>query len=219
MIISLDGQSGTGKSTLAKIVAEKLGFNYLNSGMLYRALTYYFITNNVLPDNYKLINSLLENMVIEVSFKNGQQYVKINKNDLSPFISCREVQQNVSFYSQILEIRKKITDFQRKFAISNNIVVEGRDVGTNVFHNADYKFFIVCDIIVRAKRRLADLQKMGQSISFDEVLNSLKKRDYLDMTRKYSPLKKADNAIVIDTSNSTINESVNLILSYINNRS
>ena len=215
MIIALDGQSGTGKSTLSKLVAKKLGFKYLNTGMIYRAITYYFVKNNILPNDINEITNALSNINIHIKFDNDNQMVYIDNQDITPYVSSQEVQRNVTLYSQIFSIREKITEIQRVFAQNNNIVVEGRDIGTHVFPNADYKFFVTCNIEIRAKRRLDDLVKSGQNITLDEVVNSLKNRDYIDTTREFSPLKRADDAIDIDTSNSTIDESVNEIIGYI----
>ncbi len=215
MIIALDGQSGTGKSTLSKLVAKKLGFKYLNTGMIYRAITYYFVKNNILPNDINEITNALSNINIYIKFDNDNQMVYVDNQDITPYVSSQEVQRNVSLYSQIFSIREKITEIQRVFAQNNNIVVEGRDIGTHVFPNADYKFFVTCNIEIRAKRRLDDLVKSGQNITLDEVVNSLKNRDYIDTTREFSPLKRADDAIDIDTSNSTIDESVNEIIGYI----
>ena len=215
MIIALDGQSGTGKSTLSKLVAKKLGFKYLNTGMIYRAVTYYFVKNNILPNDINEITNALSNINIYIKFDNDNQMVYVDNQDITPYVSSQEVQRNVSLYSQIFIIREKITEIQRVFAQNNNIVVEGRDIGTHVFPNADYKFFVTCNIEIRAKRRLDDLVKSGQNITLDEVVNSLKNRDYIDTTREFSPLTRADDAIDIDTSNSTIDESVNEIIEYI----
>lgn len=215
MIITLDGMSGTGKSTLAKIVASKLNYNYLNTGMIYRAITYYLYSHNVLPEDIDKVEKTLDSLKINIDFKNENQFVYINDDDVSPYVFCKEVQKNVSLYSQIYKLREKVTGIQREFARSNNVVVEGRDIGTYVFPDADCKFFIICDINVRAERRLKDLLAGGQNITLAEVIESLKNRDYIDSTREYSPLKRADDAITIDTSHSTIEESVNEMLKYI----
>lgn len=215
MIITLDGQSGTGKSTLALNVAKRLGFKCLNTGMIYRALSYYLYINNVMPDMIEQISNILKDINIKITFKGQNQFVRINKLDCTPFVSNKEVQETVSLYSQILELREKVTYIQRSFAMQNDVVVEGRDIGTHVFPNADYKFFVTCDIMVRAKRRLTDLKNAGQDINLQQVIESLKTRDMLDSTRLFSPLKRADDAIDIDTSNSTIKQTVDQILSYI----
>lgn len=216
MIITLDGQSGTGKSTLALQIAERLGFKCLNTGMIYRSLSYYFYINNITPEDLDKISKELNKINIRISFKGQQQFVKINKIDCTPHVSAKEVQETVSLYSQILEIREKVTAIQRDFAMQNNVVVEGRDIGTHVFPNADYKFFVTCDINIRAKRRLDDLLKSGQKITLEQVIQSLKTRDMLDSTRLFSPLKKAEDAIDIDTSNSSIDQTVEKIISYVN---
>lgn len=215
MIIALDGQSGTGKSTLALEIAKILDFKCLNTGMIYRAITYYLYSQGILPDNIEQIQKELDKMIIDIQFNDEKQEVIINDVDCSPFVSSVIVQQNVSLYSQILSLREKVTNIQRQFALYNDIVVEGRDIGTHVFPDAEYKFFISCDIFIRANRRYNDLKASGQDIKLEEVVESLKNRDILDMTRKFSPLKRADDAIDIDTSYSTIQESINTILSYI----
>ncbi len=215
MIITFDGQSGTGKSTLAQLVSKKLGFKYLNSGMIYRAITYYFISHDVSSTEIEKIKTHLDKINIELFFVNDEQHVYIDKIDYTPFVSTQVVQQNVSLFSQVLIIREKITNIQHEYASTNNIVVEGRDVGSHVFPNADYKFFVKCDINVRANRRLFDLERLGQKISLQDVIKSLENRDYLDSTRKFSPLVCPENAIIIDTSNATIEQSVDQILSFI----
>lgn len=215
MIITLDGPSAVGKSTLAKLVSKKLGFNFLNSGMIYRGFTYYFLQKNIMPNNKSQISETLKNMQPNISFVNGEQRVIIDEIDCTPYVSSVEVQKYVSVYSQNSEIREKIHTLQRNYATKNNIVVEGRDIGTSVFPNAEYKFFIVCDMDIRSKRRLSDLKKSNPNITLKEVIDSLEKRDLLDTTREVSPLKKPEEAIIINTSHKTIDESVLEILSAI----
>ncbi len=215
MVITLDGPSGTGKSTLAKMLAKKLNFKFLNTGMIYRAITHYMLLQGIMPENYDEVLKKLNSINIEILFIDNNQNVIINDENCSAFVNSKEVQEYVSVYSQILEIRKCVLNVQRNYAKANSIVVEGRDIGSEVFPNADKKFYVICDIDVRAKRRYEDLIKSGQNISLNEVKKSLENRDLLDTTRKFSPLIKPENAIVVDTSNSTIEQSLNNMLSYI----
>lgn len=216
MVITLDGPSGTGKSTLAKLIANELGFKFLNTGMIYRAISFYFLKRNIFPKDAQKIVDELNNINIDIKFINGNQNIIINSVNCTDFVSAKEVQENVSLYSQILPIRQRVLKVQRNFAKTNNVVIEGRDIGTEVFPNADYKFYVDCDVNVRARRRHADLIASGQQISFEEVIKSLENRDYLDKTREYSPLKKPDGAIDIDTSNNTIEETLNKMMTFIN---
>ena len=215
MIIALDGYSGTGKSTLSKLIAEKLNFQCLNTGMIYRAITYYFLKNNILPDNLERIDETIKSLNIDVFYKNNTQHVVVNNIDCTDNVSDIEVQNNVSKYSLILSVRKKVHEIQVIISKSNNIVVEGRDIGTEIFPNADYKFFVICDVKVRAKRRYEDLLNSNKITTLAEVEESIKERDFIDTTREISPLRKADDAIVIDTSNKTVEESLSEILEYI----
>lgn len=218
MIITLDGPSATGKSTLAKALAKKLGYKFLNSGMIYRAVTYYLLKNSINFDSDAQIPNAINKMVIQLVFIGEEQSVLINGTNCSQFVSTKEVQENVSLYSQNLDIRHKVLQVQRQFAAKHNIVIEGRDIGTEVFPMAEFKFYVECSIDVRAKRRHADLTAAGQIISLDEVKKSLEKRDYIDSTRKFSPLTKPKDAIVIDTTLNTIDQSLNFILNYVKRR-
>ena len=215
MVITLDGPSGTGKSTLAKLIAKELGFKFLNTGMIYRSICYYFLVNGIMPENTSSINNELQNLKVEISFEESNQHIKINGLDCTPYVSSKEVQEYVSVYSQILKIRKVVLNVQRSFAMDNDIVIEGRDIGSEVFPNADYKFYVECDITIRAKRRYEDLVKNGQNTTLEDVIKSLENRDYLDKTREFSPLIKPADAHVIDTSTNTIEQSLTEILSYI----
>ena len=214
MIITLDGPSGTGKSTLTKEIAKALGFSLLNTGMLYRALTYYLFTNNILPNSEEL-KKIIDSTKIDIIFVNNEQRVIINGDDYTKYINDIIVQKNVSLYSVIPCFREKVTNVFRESVNNNNIVVEGRDIGTVVFPNAEYKFYVVCDIEIRAKRRLTDLMNDNQVITLEDVKKSLQLRDKIDSSREVSPLKCPENAVIIDTSHSTIKQSLAEILSYI----
>lgn len=212
LIIAIDGPAGSGKSTSAKLVAQKLGFLYIDTGAMYRAITYLAIRNNYLGDEDKIIE-LTKNSVIQLDFINGLTYVKVNDEDLTDKIRTPEVNKNVSNISKIEGVRKILVKIQRQLGkTQNGIVMEGRDIATVVFTNADVKIFLTAFIDERAVRRAKEYVENGNPISVSEVKTSLQKRDVIDSNRKVSPLKQADDAIVVDTSHVTIEEQVNLIL-------
>ena len=183
--------------------------------MIYRAITYYYLYCNIMPDNLSEIEQTIDNLNVKILFVENNQNIIINDINCTPYVSNQNINENVSLFSQILSVRHKVLYLQRDFASKNDIVIEGRDIGTEVFPNAEYKFYVTCDNIVRAKRRFEDLKITDPSITLEEVIKSLENRDYIDKTRKYSPLIKPQNAIEIDTSYISIEQTVNLMLSYI----
>lgn len=212
MIIAFDGPAGSGKSTIAKIISEKLGITYLDTGAMYRAVTLYFLENDVDFNDEKQVEINLEK--IELEFINDKLY--LNNKDVSVQIREKNVNDNVSLVSAIRIVREKMVDLQRKMSGKKSVVLDGRDIGTVVFPNADYKFYITASVDVRARRRYEEeLQKGKTNISFDEVKKSMENRDYIDSNREVTPLKKADDAIEIDTSNMCIEQVLEKILSYI----
>ena len=212
MIIAFDGPAGSGKSTIAKIISEKLGITYLDTGAMYRAVTLYFLENNVDFNDENQVKINLEK--IELEFINDKLY--LNNKDVSVQIREKNVNDNVSFVSSIRIVREKMVDLQRKMSGKKSVVLDGRDIGTVVFPNADYKFYITASVDVRARRRYEEeLEKGISNLSFDEVKKSMENRDYIDSNREVTPLRKADDAIEIDTSDMSIDEVLEKILSYI----
>ena len=212
MIIAFDGPAGSGKSTIAKIISEKLGITYLDTGAMYRAVTLYFLENNVDFNDENQVKINLEK--IELEFINDKLY--LNNKDVSVQIREKNVNDNVSFVSAIRIVREKMVDLQRKMSGKKSVVLDGRDIGTVVFPNADYKFYVTASVDVRARRRYEEeLQKGISNLSFDEVKKSMENRDYIDSNREVTPLRKADDAIEIDTSDMSIDEVLEKILSYI----
>ena len=212
MIIAFDGPAGSGKSTIAKIISEKLGITYLDTGAMYRAVTLYFLENNVDFNDENQVKINLEK--IELEFINDKLY--LNNKDVSEQIREKNVNDNVSFVSAIRIVREKMVDLQRKMSGKKSVVLDGRDIGTVVFPNADYKFYVTASVDVRARRRYEEeLQKGISNLSFDEVKKSMENRDYIDSNREVTPLRKADDAIEIDTSDMSIEEVLEKILSYI----
>ena len=199
--IAIDGPSGSGKSTISKIIAKKMGFINVDTGALYRTIAYFFLENKI---NYKEKSEVLKNLNnISVSLKNENfsQTIFLNGVDVTQKIRTNEISMVSSEISVIPEVRQFLLKLQRDIAEKNNIVIDGRDIGTVVIPNADVKIFLTADPKVRAKRRYNQLISKGQSTTFDEILELINKRDYNDIHRKISPLKKANDAILVDNSN------------------
>ena len=199
--IAIDGPSGSGKSTISKIIAKKMGFINVDTGALYRTIAYFFLENKI---NYKEKSEVLKNLNnISVSLKNENfsQTIFLNGVDVTQKIRTNEISMLSSEISVIPEVRQFLLKLQRDIAEKNNIVIDGRDIGTVVLPNADVKIFLTADPKVRAKRRYNQLISKGQSTTFDEILELINKRDYNDIHRKISPLKKANDAILVDNSN------------------
>ena len=213
MIIAIDGPAASGKSVTAKKVAKKLNFLHLNTGLMYRALTLHLINLDVDINNENNILVALDKIKITFDPMDSDK-ILLNNEDVSLSIRSNQVDLNVSKVSAIKLVRQRLVDQQRKIADNNNIVIEGRDIGTHVFPNADYKFFLTADILVRAQRRYNDNNSVDTNL--DDILNDLKQRDKLDENRKHSPLRISDDAIVIDTSNLNIKDQVNRIVNIIN---
>jgi len=217
MIIAIDGPAASGKSTTAKLVAKKLNIIYLDTGAMYRTVTLQLLRSNVNFDNTYKVSTILDNMIIDMYDYNGKIVVKLNNEDVSELIRSTDVTKHVSEVSSLSEVRKSMVAMQREIGNKSDCVVEGRDIGTIVFPNAEYKFYIVADIKMRAQRRLKELEQIGIIKSLDDVMSDLKVRDHKDSNRDNSPLRKADDAVQIDTSNLSIDEQVNFIINHIKN--
>ena len=212
MIIAIDGPAATGKSTSAKLVSQKLGFTYLDTGAMYRCVTLLVLRNNVEINNQDHLASLLKNFQLDIK-KNGKDHLfLLDGEDVSKDIRSSDVTDNVSAVSALPVVRKKLVSIQRKIADNQDSVVEGRDIGTVVFPNADVKFFIVADTLVRAKRRQLDLKRLGEKKTIDSLIKEIRDRDNYDSQRKVSPLTKAIDAIEVNTTNTTIDEQVNFMV-------
>lgn len=212
MVVAIDGHAGSGKSTSAKLVAQKLGYVYIDTGAMYRALTYWAILKNVLDDS-KAITKIAEKCDIVLKFIDGTTQVTFNGEDITLFIRSQEVNLNVSMISKIEKVRKILVEKQREMAENYcGVVMEGRDIGSVVFPDADVKIFLTASIEQRALRRQKDYANEGIQISLDEIKSNLIQRDNLDSTRNISPLLKVPDAIEINTSDLTIDEQVEIIL-------
>ena len=214
--VAIDGPAGAGKSTIAKMLTEKLNYTYLDSGAMYRAITYLVCNKNIdFNDNEKIVQ-VTKNTEIDINYNNNKFKIFINNIDITDKIRSNVVDKNVSTIAQIKGVRDELVKKQRKLAKAKDIVMDGRDIGTRVLPNADYKFYITATVEERANRRYKDIIDRGESNkTLKEVKNEIIKRDKIDSNRKYSPLKKAKDAIVVDTTNMSKKEVLQNLLSYI----
>ncbi|WP_347351217.1 (d)CMP kinase [Acetoanaerobium noterae] len=208
MIIAIDGPAGAGKSTIAKKVADSLGYVYIDTGAMYRAFTYELLTSSISLSDIEEINKVLEKTNIE--FKNNEIF--LNNLNVTNEIRSKNVTANVSTVSAIPQVREKLVDLQRKIASESNSILDGRDIGTVVFPNAELKIFLTASVKIRALRRYNELIAKDKNIDINEIEAEIEKRDKLDSSRETSPLIKAADAIEIDTSDLSIDEVANTIL-------
>lgn len=213
--IAIDGYAGSGKSVLAKELAVKLGIKRLDTGAIYRGIACVSRDNGVDVKNEKELQNFVKDLQIQIEFKNDNQFVIINEKDYTPFLREEEISMLSSIVSQYGFVREKVLRLQRRFASENDCIVEGRDIGTCVLPNANYKFFVTADLEIRAKRRFDQMKEKGINESYETILSDLQERDYKDIHRKLSPLKKADDAIVVDNGKMNIEQTVNYCLSFI----
>lgn len=207
--VAVDGPAGSGKSTITKMVAKNLGYNYVDTGAMYRGLTYDFLKNNLTELDEKKIELLLSKVKFEVKFIDGVQYVFVNGEDVSEKIRTAEVSKFTSLFAKSPAVRKFLIDTQRNLAMSNNIIMDGRDIASVVLPNADVKIFLTASVEERARRRVLDFERQGVvDIDFDKVKADIAARDYQDENRDIAPLVKVDDAVLIDTTNLTITEVV-----------
>lgn len=212
LIIAIDGPAGSGKSTSAKLVAQKLNFLYIDTGAMYRAVTFLALRKGCLNDGNKVIE-LAEHSDLALKFENGITHVFINGEEITENIRSIEVNQNVSEVSKIKEVRACLVKKQHEMGqTSAGVVMEGRDIGTVVFPNADVKIFLTASIDERAERRAKEYLEIGAHIPIEEIKSNLLNRDKIDSSRRISPLKQAADAVVVDTSKVSIEEQVKLIL-------
>jgi cytidylate kinase len=208
IVIAIDGYSSCGKSTLAKALAKKLNFIYIDSGAMYRAVTLYFLRNDIDLQDADLVKDALNNIHLDFQTINNQTSIMLNGEDVSKEIRQMHVAEKVSTVSAIKEVRIEMVKQQQRMGKSGSIVMDGRDIGTVVFPDADLKLFMTADPQIRAERRYTELISKGEEVNIEEIFENLAKRDYQDTTRKESPLLQAQDAIVLD--NSIINEAEQL---------
>lgn len=211
LIIAIDGPAGSGKSTTAKLVASKLNYLYIDTGAMYRAVTLYALKNNLIGKNDEIIE-MTNKMNIVLNFVDGETKISVNGQDVSADIRTFEVNSNVSEISTIEGVRKILVKKQQEMGKQGGVVMEGRDITTVVFPDADVKIFLTAGIDERAVRRAKEFFEKGTEIPVEKVKENLKNRDFIDSHREASPLTKTPDSIEVDTSNTTIEEQVNIIL-------
>lgn len=215
--VAIDGPAGAGKSTVAKAAAKELGYIYVDTGALYRTIALNAVRHGILNDTEK-IEAMLSDTKVELKYADGVQSVYLNRENVSGLIRTPEISMGASVVSAIPKVRAFLLELQRDIAKKNNVIMDGRDIATVVLPNADVKIFLFASPECRAKRRYDELIEKGESVTFDEVLDDVNKRDYQDSHREIAPLKPSEDSVMADTSELDLNSSVQLVVDIIKER-
>lgn len=210
--IAIDGPAGAGKSTIARLAAKRLGFVYVDTGAMYRAIALYFLRKGIRPENVQTIASLVQGAEITIRHVDGTQQVILNGEDVSGQIRTEEVGNMASATSAIPAVRAHLLELQRNLAASANVIMDGRDIGTCILPDADVKIFLTASTSVRAMRRYRELQEKGMMCNLEEIEQDIIERDARDMNRETAPLKQAEDAMLLDSSDMTLEQVVQAIL-------
>ena len=210
--VAIDGPAGAGKSTIAKQLAKKMEFVYVDTGAMYRALAYYFLTQKIDPKDEAAINAAVEHADVTIAYVEGEQQVLLNEENVNAYLRTEEVGNTASITSVYPAVRSKLVALQQKLAQTTDVIMDGRDIGTCVLPHADLKVYLTASTSVRAKRRYAELCAKGAECNLEEIEADIKERDYRDMHREISPLKQAEDAVLVDSSDMTIPEVVDTIM-------
>ncbi len=213
--IAIDGPSGAGKSTLSKELAKKLGFLYIDTGAIYRTVGLYVYRNNIDPENEQEVSRVLDKIDVDIKYENNEQHVILNGEDVSSDIRIHQISDYASKVSAITSVREFLLEKQRALAKANNSIMDGRDIGTVVLPDADLKIFLTASAKTRADRRFRELKEKGQDVSYDQILKDIIERDERDSNRPVAPLKAADDAVIVDNSDCTFDESLEKLLKII----
>ncbi|MDK2799923.1 MAG: CMP/dCMP kinase [Clostridiales bacterium] len=216
--IAIDGPAGAGKSTMAKIIADKLGYIYIDTGAMYRAVALYAIQRNIDTNDVEKIRSILDHIDIDIKYDEDGQVILLNGQDVTKEIRTPEVSVGASNVAAIPEVRLKLVELQRKLATENNVIMDGRDIGTYVLPNANIKIFLTASVEERARRRYEEMIAKQYSCNYEDIKKEIEYRDRNDSSRAFAPLTIADDAVVIDTSNNKLEQSVEMILQVIKER-
>ncbi len=213
--VAIDGPAGAGKSTIAKIVAKEKGFVYVDTGAMFRALAIYFIRQGIGADEHDKISASLSGADVTIEYVNGEQQVLLNGENVTPILRTEEVGNMASASSVNGDVRAKMKELQQKLAETTNVVMDGRDIGTVVLPNAQVKVYLTASVDVRADRRYKELIEKGQEADLEKIKKDIEERDYRDMNRDIAPLRQAEDAVLVDSSYLTIDESARTILDLI----
>ena len=215
MNVAIDGPAGAGKSTIAKACAKELGYIYVDTGAMYRGIALYMVDHKIRPTDIEAVKQALVDVNVTLRYEDGKQLLIVNGQDVSDRIRTPEVSAAASLFSAIPEVRKALLDLQHDIAEKNNVLMDGRDIGTVILPQAQVKIYLDASPEIRGKRRYDELVLKGESVVLEDIIEDVKQRDYQDMHRETSPLKKADDAIVVDSSYMTIEEVQNKIVSLV----
>ena len=215
MNVAIDGPAGAGKSTIAKACAKELGYIYVDTGAMYRGIALYMVDHKIRPTDIEAVKQALLDVNVTLRYEDGKQLLIVNGQDVSDRIRTPEVSAAASLFSAIPEVRKTLLDLQHDIAEKNNVLMDGRDIGTVILPQAQVKIYLDASPEIRGKRRYDELVLKGESVVLEDIIEDVKQRDYQDMHRETSPLKKADDAIVVDSSYMTIEEVQNKIVSLV----
>ncbi|MBR1507875.1 MAG: (d)CMP kinase [Eubacterium sp.] len=218
MNIAIDGPAGAGKSTIARLAAKELGFIYVDTGAMYRAIALYLLDSKTDIENIDAVKQALDNININIVYDKGVQHVFLNLQDVSAEIRSEKVGNMASRSSAIKEVREKLLSLQRDIAEKNDVIMDGRDIGTNILPNAELKIYLTASADVRAKRRFDELKNAGEWPDFEKIKADIINRDEQDMSREIAPLRQADDAVLVDSSDMSISEVVDSIVALANER-
>lgn len=210
--IAIDGPAGAGKSTIAKKIAKKLGFIYVDTGAMYRAMALYFIRNQIGAEDEKAIEAACQDVSVSITYENGEQQVLLNGENVNGLIRTEEVSRMTSASSKNRAVRMKLVDLQRELADKENVIMDGRDIGTYVLPGATAKVYLTASVEERARRRYEEQAARGVECTLEEIARDIEARDKQDMNREFAPLKQAEDAVLVDSSAMTIDEVADAII-------